>query len=274
MCKSNTPSKIELVLTCDEARTLATIVAPCASYDGYHSVLNGVAVSYDQCAGLEFCAADGSRLTHYVTPCDLGQMPAFKYIVPASVFDSVRTAKGDVEMVIEPEREITVTEGKHTSVSRGTVTVNGVTMALIGGEYPRYHELFPVESKFDGLMTPNDALAALCKAAPVLNPRTNLITLTFATDNTIAVRIKTENGGELNDGNVTTHVMELGAPVTVCFNANYLKHAFRLAETVKKDKNGFMTMRVTGAGALKPWVFYSKKHGADLRMLIMPVQAR
>lgn len=132
---------------------------------------------------------------------------------------------------------------------------------LIGGEYPRYQELFPTEYKYLGELNADDFVSSIERVAVMSDDRTHLVKLHFEAD-TLQVSANTPDVGQAQD---ETQVQFEGQVLDIAVNVRYL------IDVLQRLSGAPIRMEMTGP--LKPIII---KTGADdkYRYLLMPVQAR
>lgn len=132
---------------------------------------------------------------------------------------------------------------------------------LIGGEYPRYQELFPTEYKYLGELNADDFVSSIERVAVMSDDRTHLVKLHFEGD-TLQVSANTPDVGQAQD---ETQVQFEGQVLDIAVNVRYL------IDVLQRLSGAPIRMEMTGP--LKPIII---KTGADdkYRYLLMPVQAR
>ena len=132
---------------------------------------------------------------------------------------------------------------------------------LIGGEYPRYQELFPTEYKYLGELNADDFVSSIERVAVMSDDRTHLVKLHFEGD-TLQISANTPDVGQAQD---ETQVQFEGPVLDIAVNVRYL------IDVLQRLSGASIRMEMTGP--LKPIII---KTGADdkYRYLLMPVQAR
>jgi DNA polymerase III subunit beta len=132
---------------------------------------------------------------------------------------------------------------------------------LIGGEYPRYQELFPTEYKYLGELNADDFVSSIERVAVMSDDRTHLVKLHFEAD-TLQISANTPDVGQAQD---ETQVQFEGQVLDIAVNVRYL------IDVLQRLSGAAIRMEMTGP--LKPIII---KTGADdkYRYLLMPVQAR
>ncbi len=132
---------------------------------------------------------------------------------------------------------------------------------LIGGEYPRYQELFPTEYKYLGELNADDFVSSIERVAVMSDDRTHLVKLHFEAD-TLQISANTPDVGQAQD---ETQVQFEGQVLDIAVNVRYL------IDVLQRLSGASIRMEMTGP--LKPIII---KTGADdkYRYLLMPVQAR
>lgn len=132
---------------------------------------------------------------------------------------------------------------------------------LIGGEYPRYQELFPTEYKYLGELNADDFVSSIERVAVMSDDRTHLVKLHFEAD-TLQISANTPDVGQAQD---ETQVQFEGQVLDIAVNVRYL------IDVLQRLSGAPIRMEMTGP--LKPIII---KTGADdkYRYLLMPVQAR
>ncbi len=132
---------------------------------------------------------------------------------------------------------------------------------LIGGEYPRYHELFPTEYSYLAQFKREDVLSAVERVAVMSDERTNLIKMHFEGD---SVQISS-NTPDLGKAQEEVPCQFEGQVLDIAVNVRYVLDVLQ--------KLNAESVRLEMTGPLKPLIF---KGDADdnYKYLLMPVQAR
>lgn len=136
-----------------------------------------------------------------------------------------------------------------------------VCTRLIGGEYPRYHELFPTEFSYLATFKRDEMLSAVERAAVMSDERTNLIKLHFEPEmvqissNTPDVGKAQEEVGSKLEGQV----------IDIAVNVRYV---LDVLQKLSSDE-----VRLEMTGPLKPLIFKGETED-NYKYLLMPVQAR
>jgi DNA polymerase III subunit beta len=247
-----------------------------ATYDA-GSILGGVYLLAGEGA-FEATATDGSRLAHRreelavsaptarkvegdrqteseAATATLDRQPELKAIVPAractevlKIFDS-KDASARVRVAVA-EGQISFESDTHFVYSR-----------LIGGEYPRYHELFPTEYSYLAQFKRDEMLAAVERVAVMSDERTNLIKLHFEAE-TIQVSSNTPDVGKAQEE--VSGQME-GPVLDIAVNVRYVLDVLQKLTTA--------SVRLEMTGPLKPLIFKGETED-NYKYLLMPVQAR
>lgn len=264
-----------------------------ANYDA-SSVLGGVYLVINE-GVFECTATDGSRLAHRKEELSVSAPSARRVEsdkeADASDEKKAATATLDKPMYLKaivPARACTELVklldaqeegGKAAAKSGATTGVNEVRIAmvagqivfetenhylssrLIGGEYPRYQELFPSEYKYLGELSADDFAASIERVAVMSDDRTHLVKLHFEGD-TLQVSANTPDVGQAQD---ETQVKFEGQVLDIAVNVRYL------IDVLQRLSGAPIRMEMTGP--LKPIII---KTGMDdkYRYLLMPVQAR
>lgn len=132
---------------------------------------------------------------------------------------------------------------------------------LIGGEYPRYHELFPTDYSYLAQFKREEMLAAVERVAVMSDERTNLIKMHFEAD---MVQISS-NTPDLGKAQEEVQCQFEGQVLDIAVNVRYVHDVLQ--------KLNAEAVRLEMTGALKPLIF--KGEGEEnYKYLLMPVQAR
>lgn len=162
-------------LTAHEMRCILDKVNYCAASYDVSSILGGTLFDFTLGSKAQFCATDGSRLACYTPDVTDRVGRTIKAIVPAGALEKLAKligSKNDQNVAVYVDttgdgyaREVTFTHA------------NGhLTTRTIGGEYPRYSELFPAQQP--GYREyPRTELINACKAACVTDNRINMLVL-------------------------------------------------------------------------------------------------
>ncbi|MBA3994233.1 MAG: DNA polymerase III subunit beta [Cyanobacteria bacterium DS2.3.42] len=261
-----------------------------ANYDA-SSVLGGVYLVINE-GVFECTATDGSRLAHRKEELSVsarasrrvegdketeeGQKSAtatldkpmyLKAIVPAractelvKLLDAQESEKGaakDGSTAAMKEVRIAMVSGQIVFETES----HYLSSRLIGGEYPRYQELFPTDYKYLGQLNADDFVSSIERVAVMSDDRTHLVKLHFEAD-TLQVSANTPDVGQAQD---ETQVTFEGQVLDIAVNVRYL------IDVLQRLSGAQIRMEMTGP--LKPIII---KTGADdkYRYLLMPVQAR
>lgn len=151
------------------------------------------------------------------------------------------------------------------AVSEGQMTLQNdshtLSTRLLGGEYPKYHELFPSEYTHLAQFSREAVLAAIERVAVMSDERTNLIKLHFENQN-LTVSSNTPDVGRAQE---EVGVSFEGTVIEVAVNVRYV------LDVLQKLAASEIRMEMTGS--LKPLIF--KAEGDEsYKYLLMPVQAR
>jgi DNA polymerase-3 subunit beta len=264
-----------------------------ANYDA-SSVLGGVYLVINE-GVFECTATDGSRLAHRKEELSVsarssrriegdketeeGQKSATATLDKPMYLKAIVPARACTELVklldAQESEKGTVKEGKEGSAATlkevRIAMVSGqivfetethyLSSRLIGGEYPRYQELFPTEYKYLGELNADDFVASIERVAVMSDDRTHLVKLHFEGD-TLQVSANTPDVGQAQD---ETQVQFEGQVLDIAVNVRYL------IDVLQRLSGAPIRMEMTGP--LKPIII---KTGADdkYRYLLMPVQAR
>ena len=179
----------------------------------------------------------------------------FKAIVPAracsellKIFDSkdpgarVRIAVADGQISFESDSHYLCTR-------------------LIGGEYPRYHELFPTDYSYLAQFNREEVLHAVERVAVMSDERTNLIKLHFEPE---MVQISS-NTPDLGKAQEEVACQFEGQVLDIAVNVRYVLDVLQ--------KLNAETVRLEMTGPLKPLIFKGDAED-NYKYLLMPVQAR
>lgn len=136
-----------------------------------------------------------------------------------------------------------------------------VSTRLIGGEYPRYHELFPSECKYLARFNREEILSAIERVAVMSDERTHLIKMHFEGE-MLQVSANTPDIGKAQE---EISMNFEGQVLDVALNDRYILEVLQ--------RLGTETVCLEMTGSLKPLIF----KGADdenYKYLLMPVQAK
>jgi DNA polymerase-3 subunit beta len=152
---------------------------------------------------------------------------------------------------------ITLTDGQ---INFETET-HFLSSRLIGGEYPRYHELFPGECRYLAKFNREQASEAIGRVAVMSDERTHLIKLHFEAD-TAQISTNTPDIGRAQE---ELAVYFEGQVIDIALNVRYVMDVLQRLATEE------VVLEMTGP--LKPLIF--KGHGDEsYKYLLMPVQAK
>jgi DNA polymerase-3 subunit beta len=257
-----------------------------ANYDA-SSVLGGVYLVINE-GVFECTATDGSRLAHRKEELSVSARSSrrvegdketeedkksatatldkpmyLKAIVPAractelvKLLDAQESEKGKDSTALKEVR-IAMVSGQIVFETE----THYLSSRLIGGEYPRYQELFPTDYKYLGELNADDFVSSIERVAVMSDDRTHLVKLHFEGD-TLQVSANTPDVGQAQD---ETQVQFEGPVLDIAVNVRYLIDVLQRLSGV--------AIRMEMTGPLKPIII---KTGADdkYRYLLMPVQAR
>jgi len=151
------------------------------------------------------------------------------------------------------------------AVSEGQISFENDThfvyTRLIGGEYPRYHELFPTEYTYLVQFKREEMLSAVERVAVMSDERTNLIKLHFEPD-MIQVSSNTPDVGKAQE-EVSGHLE--GQILDIAVNVRYVVDVLQKLNTTD--------VRLEMTGPLKPLIFKGETED-NYKYLLMPVQSR
>jgi len=258
-----------------------------ANYDAY-SVLGGVYLVINE--GIFECTAtDGSRLAHRKEELSVSARSSRRVEGDKETEEDKKSATATLDKpmylkAIVPARACTelvklldAQEGDKAAKEGGSLKEVRIAMVsgqivfetethylssrLIGGEYPRYQELFPTEYKYLGELNADDFVSSIERVAVMSDDRTHLVKLHFEAD-TLQISANTPDVGQAQD---ETQVQFEGQVLDIAVNVRYL------IDVLQRLSGAAIRMEMTGP--LKPIII---KTGADdkYRYLLMPVQAR
>lgn len=260
-----------------------------ANYDA-SSVLGGVYLVINE-GVFECTATDGSRLAHRKEELSVSARSSRRVEGDKEAEGDQKSATATLDKpmylkAIVPARACTelvklldAQEGDKAAAKEGAASTKEVRISmvsgqivfetethylssrLIGGEYPRYQELFPTEYKYLGELNADDFVASIERVAVMSDDRTHLVKLHFEGD-TLQVSANTPDVGQAQD---ETQVQFEGQVLDIAVNVRYL------IDVLQRLSGAPIRMEMTGP--LKPIII---KTGADdkYRYLLMPVQAR
>jgi len=258
-----------------------------ANYDA-SSVLGGVYLVINE--GIFECTAtDGSRLAHRKEELSVSARSSRRVEGDKETEEDKKSATATLDKpmylkAIVPARACTelvklldAQEGDKAAKEGGSLKEVRIAMVsgqivfetethylssrLIGGEYPRYQELFPTEYKYLGELNADDFVSSIERVAVMSDDRTHLVKLHFEAD-TLQISANTPDVGQAQD---ETQVQFEGQVLDIAVNVRYL------IDVLQRLSGAAIRMEMTGP--LKPIII---KTGADdkYRYLLMPVQAR
>ncbi len=136
-----------------------------------------------------------------------------------------------------------------------------VCSRLIGGEYPRYHELFPTDFSYLAQFKREELLQAVERVAVMSDERTNLIKLHFEAE-MVQVSSNTPDVGKAQE---EVACQFEGQVLDIAVNVRYVLDVLQ--------KLNSETLRLEMTGPLKPLIFKGESDD-NYKYLLMPVQAR
>lgn len=256
-------------------RAISQTAFAAASYDA-SSILGGVYLCLEGDV-FEATATDASRLAHRRDALSVGAAvgkriegdkekeatPAtmtidkpvsFKAIVPAR-------ACGELTKILDSAGSANV----RIALVGGQITFETESLylctRLVGGEYPRYHELFP--KGFDHLaqFEREAILEAIERVAVLSDERTHLVGMHFEGD-TLQISSNTPDLGRAHD---EIPMRYEGEPLDVSVNVRYILDVLQ--------RLGTSEVRLEMTGALKPLIFKAASDD-NYKYLLMPVQSK
>jgi DNA polymerase-3 subunit beta len=249
-----------------------------ATYD-VGSILGGVYLLVADGA-FEATATDGSRLAHRREELSVSTPAARKAEGDKELDGESKSSTATIEKPLElkaivPARACTevlkIFDSKEPgarvriAVADGQISFESdshfVCTRLIGGEYPRYHELFPTEFSYLVQFKRDEMLSAVERVAVMSDERTNLIKLHFEAD-TIQVSSNTPDVGKAQE-EVAGHLD--GQVLDIAVNVRYV------LDVLQKLNSPEVRLEMTGP--LKPLIFKGETED-NYKYLLMPVQAR
>jgi len=249
-----------------------------ATYD-VGSILGGVYLLVADGA-FEATATDGSRLAHRREELSVSTPAARKADGDKELEGESKSSTATIEKPLElkaivPARACTevlkIFDSKEPgarvriAVADGQISFESdshfVCTRLIGGEYPRYHELFPTEYSYLVQFKRDEMLSAVERVAVMSDERTNLIKLHFEAD-TIQVSSNTPDVGKAQE-EVAGHLD--GQVLDIAVNVRYV------LDVLQKLNSPEVRLEMTGP--LKPLIFKGETED-NYKYLLMPVQAR
>lgn len=259
-------------------RAIAQTAFAAASYDS-SSILGGVYLCITN-GVFEATATDGSRLAHrreeLSVTAPAGRKTEGDKEVESQGKSATTTAEKPIDMkAIVPARACTellkILDAKESGgavrigLADGQIVFENEThmlsARLIGGDYPRYHELFPAEFTYLAQFTREDAQLAIERVAVMSDERTNLIKFHFEGE---SVQI-TANTPDVGAAHEEISARFEGQVLDVAANVRYVLDVLQ--------KLGGIDVRLEMTGPLKPLIF--KCEGDDnYKYLLMPVQAK
>lgn len=257
-----------------------------ANYDA-SSVLGGVYLVINE-GVFECTATDGSRLAHRKEELSVSARSSRRVEGDKETEEDKKSATATLDKpmylkAIVPARACTelvkLLDAQESEKGKDSTTLKEVRIAmvsgqivfetethylssrLIGGEYPRYQELFPTDYKYLGELNADDFVSSIERVAVMSDDRTHLVKLHFEGD-TLQVSANTPDVGQAQD---ETQVQFEGPVLDIAVNVRYLIDVLQRLSGV--------AIRMEMTGPLKPIII---KTGADdkYRYLLMPVQAR
>jgi DNA polymerase-3 subunit beta len=256
-------------------RAISQTAFAAASYDA-SSILGGVYLSLEGDV-FEATATDASRLAHRrdalsvatavskradgdkemeATPATMtmDKPLSFKAIVPAR-------ACGELTKILDSagakDVRIALVGGQITFETEG----HYLCTRLVGGEYPRYHELFPQSYNHLAHFEREAILEAIERVAVLSDERTHLISLHFEGD-TLQISSNTPDLGRAHD---ELSMRYEGEPLDVSVNVRYILDVLQ--------RLGTSEVRLEMTGALKPLIFKGA-NDENYKYLLMPVQSK
>jgi DNA polymerase-3 subunit beta len=249
-----------------------------ASYDS-SSILGGVYLCVNN-GIFEATATDGSRLAHRREELGVtlpsGRKAEGDKELEGETRSTTTTAEKPVDMkAIVPARACTeLLKILDTKESGGAVRIgltegqivfqnesHFLSARLIGGDYPRYHELFPAEFTYLAQFTREDAQLAIERVSVMSDERTNLIKFHFEGES-VQISANTPDVGAAQE---EISARFEGQVLDVAANVRYVHDVLQ--------KLGGIDVRLEMTGPLKPLIF--KCEGDEnYKYLLMPVQAK
>lgn len=251
-----------------------------ASYEA-SSILGGVYLVIDN-GSFECTATDGSRMAHRhealnvsvpsgkrtegdkevetkTSTATLEKPVSLKAIIPARACTEVVKILDAQDVKSEAAREVRLI----VTASQIIFETDNHILAtrLIGGEYPRYHELFPKEHTYYASFKRDEIMSAIERVAVMSDDRTHLVKMHFE-EETLQITANTPDVGRAQE---EVSMKFEGQVLDVAVNVRYLSEVLQRLGT---DEVG---LEMTGM--LKPIIL--KGVGDDnYKYLLMPVQSK
>ena len=249
-----------------------------ATYD-VSSILGGVYLLV-QDGAFEATATDGSRLAHrreeLTVNSPVGRKTDGEKEAEGESKSSTATLEKPLELkAIVPARAcselLKIFDSKEAGARVRVCVLDGqisfesdshyVLTRMIGGEYPRYHELFPTDFSFLAQFKREELLHAVERVAVMSDERTNLIKLHFEAES-VQVSSNTPDVGKAQE---EVSCKFEGQVLDIAVNVRYV------LDVLQKLTGPDVRLEMTGP--LKPLIF--KGEGEEnYKYLLMPVQAR
>ncbi len=224
----------------------------------------------------EAAATDGSRLAHSRQELTVAAASRLEHGEAQDADTSHRVATLDRPVALKaivPARacaellkllDSTTPSDVRIAVKEGQITFHGdrffLGSRMIGGDYPRYKELFPTEVKYEASLSRQEVAEAIERVAVMSDQRTNLINLHFEGD-TLQITANTPDVGRAQE---EVPVRFEGPVLDVVVNVRYM------LDVLQKLSSKKVMLEMTGA--LKPLVFKGMEE-EGYRYLLMPVQS-
>ncbi|MBY0359151.1 MAG: DNA polymerase III subunit beta [Candidatus Obscuribacterales bacterium] len=274
---TNTSNKEGFVMPTDLLRRAIVQTSFAAATYDLSSILGGVYFLV-QDGIFESTATDGSRLAHRREELTVTAPSARKADGDKETENKAGTATLEKPLelkAIVPARACTellkVLDAKGNATQIRIAMIDGqitfetdnhfICTRLIGGEYPRYQELFPTDYTYLCRFKRAELLAAVERVAVMSDERTNLVKFHFEGD-TLQVSSNTPDVGRAQE---EVSMNFEGQVLDVAVNVRYV------LDVLQKFTSEEVRLEMTGA--LKPLIFKGESED-NYKYLLMPVQAR
>lgn len=240
------------------------------------NILGGVYLLW-QDGVFEATATDGSRLAHHNEPLFAKIPSSVRLENEMEVETKAKTATMDKPWslkAIVPARacsellkllDAKTSQDVRIALVGGQITFETenhfLSSRLIGGEYPRYQELFPTECKYMATFGREEIVEAIERVAVMSDERTHLIKLHFEGD---SLQISS-NIPDVGRAQEELPVRFEGQVIDVALNVRYV------LDVLQRLTNEQVVLEMTGP--LKPLIFKGLDD-ENYKYLLMPVQAK
>ncbi len=221
--QAGTPSPATASLSAKTLREMVEKTLFATSPDETRLQLSGVYLEAQKAGKLRMVASDGHRLALIERETAIPE--------PAAWPHAILPRKG----LIEARKLLEKSEGDVTLALKGTTAIlkkdtTELSMRLVEGEFPDYHQVIPTEKKHAITFSREDFLSALRRLLVLTTERSRGIKLQTEKDR-MEISVNTPDVGEGVEEITVNHE---GESITIGFNGRYLTEALAVMEEGQK----------------------------------------